>query len=62
MTWTDNRDFSWAGGFAPVRVTLDAAEEEPEYHQRMTAYLAQPGSLLRRPGVLAVGARSLPEK
>lgn len=35
VTWTDNRDFGWVGQFNPVRLTYDAAEERPDYHERM---------------------------
>jgi len=35
VTWTDNRDFGWTAQFDPVHITYDAAEEQPEYHERM---------------------------
>lgn len=40
VSWTDNKDYSWADQFKPVKVIYDAEEEDPEYHKRMLEYLS----------------------
>jgi len=35
VTWTDNKDFSWINHFEPDRISYDAEEEDPEYHERV---------------------------
>lgn len=39
VSWTDNRDFTWADSFIGRKIVFDAEEENPEYHQRMMDYL-----------------------
>lgn len=42
VTWTDNRDFSWADNYSPRHVVYDAKEENPEYHEKMLEIASQP--------------------
>lgn len=37
VTCTDNKDFSWAYVYNPVRVTYDSESEKPDYHERVRA-------------------------
>jgi hypothetical protein len=39
VSWTDNKDFGWVSVYNPARVVFDAAEERPDYHQRMLELL-----------------------
>lgn len=51
VTWTDNRDVSWTNNYNPVRVIYDAAEERPEYHERMKQFEEPPLATERLTGL-----------
>lgn len=51
VSWTDNKDFSWADHLEPVRIVFDAAEERPDYHERMMEHVSTPSSRHRRRNV-----------
>lgn len=44
VSWTDSKNFGWTDQFNPIRVIFDAAEEDPEYHQRVLESVAFPSS------------------
>ncbi len=48
VTWTDNFDLSWAGHLEPIRITFDAEEERPDYHNRMKRIVSKPSRRRQR--------------
>lgn len=47
VSWTDTQDFSWIDALDPLHVTFDAEEENPAYHGRVTACIAEAGARTR---------------
>jgi len=41
ITWSDNKDIRWVDQYSPERVTYDAEEENPEYHDRVKKLISE---------------------